>query len=617
MMRHDDDEEEFYEVKTQLAAVERERDHAFDELREIKRRISKNDLKDHEINSLKEFLQDANRGLKIKDETIDSLKAKLKQVESKLAEKDAYVLKTRDELQSLKAALSKKEGLLSDGKRRIEELEAELERRKESEAKLLESSTLLEKSKLDVDSIRKKMRLLEEENQRKDRAVREEIERLKYELQVEREFITRFEKGDKSAFRETRLLFDEIGILKKELRSALEAEETGKNAMDDLALALSEVATESKQAKEKLVSIEQQLKAAKEEVENLKKMVSETKKENDKLENTIDRLRLEAEDSLLAWNQKEMEFIKCIKEADDAKAAVQEENDQLKEQKRDAQDSCNASRDELKKLRDILKQALNEANVAQEAASLAREENAYLKDSLAEKDRALVTLARETERLRIHENEANEAIMELKRIIAAGSKKEAAKVEKEIKEQKKAAAKKEQEPVVSDCIEKERRLSSSFSFGLNNIWPATVATKANKDADEDPEEDDVLVDSIFDLVESPVKEPPDPASATATAPAPAPVPSSHRRTASACTDEGNSFNFENFDEAQHFDDMDIDRNSHGKKKALLRRFGDLLGRKITHPPPHPSKDVPKDLPHPPKDIPKDLPHPPDRDIQVV
>ncbi|KAJ6413641.1 hypothetical protein OIU84_006444 [Salix udensis] len=82
------------------------------------------------------------------------------------------------------------------------------------------------------------------------------------------------------------------------------------------------------------------------------------------------------------------------------------------------------AKQENQKVRDILKQALNEANVAKEAAGIARDENSQLKDVLAEKDNALVFITQENENLRINEAANLEEIKELKKFLSEASEKE-------------------------------------------------------------------------------------------------------------------------------------------------------------------------------------------------
>ncbi|KAK9713081.1 hypothetical protein RND81_06G001600 [Saponaria officinalis] len=445
--------------------------------------------------------------------------------------------------------------------------------------------------KLETISLHEKIKTLEEEMTQKDnKASSQQVKATENGVMV-------VERG-KYATIETKTLLNEVDFLKTELKRAMEAEETKDKALEDLALALKEVASESSQAKEKLGLTQQQLETVKEEAVSLKKMnksteakyealLKELKRENDRLTNIVNRLRLEAEDSLLAWSGKEIEFVKCIKKAENEKNLIQVEYNKLMQSLREAEEISEKSKEESKNLRDILKQALNEANVAKEAASLARTENSYLKDSLAEKDKALISLAQETERLRISEAEANESIKELKRVITSGSKKEVAKLEKESKELKKVG-KKEAGADTPEKEVKERKLSSTFSFDLNQFWPSLpgLTAKPSKELEEENDKDDALGGSIFDLVETPERD----------------SPPCHRRTSSGCssTDDDTNMGFENFDEDAHYDDMDAERNSHGKKKALLRRFGDLLKRKNSHPPkdsPHPTP--PKDSPHPP------------------
>uniref|UniRef100_A0A803MCL9 Uncharacterized protein n=1 Tax=Chenopodium quinoa TaxID=63459 RepID=A0A803MCL9_CHEQI len=582
MISYDDIQEELNKVKARLSLTERERDHPFNEMREIKMQMDNAD-----INNVKEALREANRELQIKDKTIKSLRSevdKLKQLEFKLIETEASLQTVKEETISFKSSLAQAEASLSDSRKKVDELEVEVGRRKDSEEKLSES-VAAQTSQIEQSNV-----LLEES---------------KLQVSVHKENAFRGYGRYETASVETKTLLDEIDILKNELKLAMEAEDNSKKAMDDLAVALKEVAIESNQAKEKLTSTEQQLEAMNEEAVNLKKMVKSTeetyeallkasKKENDMLKNTVDRLRLEAEESLLAWNDREIQFVNCIKTTDDEKNTAQEECNKLTKLLSEAEGMNEKSKEENKNLRDILKQALSEANVAKEVSSLARAENSYLKDALVEKDKALITLAQETERLRINEAESNDTIKELKRIITSGSKKEVAKLEKENKEQKKEKENKDQKKekenkeqkkvakkeTAAENTEKDakecRRLSSTFSFDLNQFWPSIpgMACKSSKDIDEDPDEDDALGGSIFDLVGSPVKD-------------------YHRQTTSSCSSEENLV-FDNFDEDAQFDDMEMDRASQGKRKALLRRFGDLLRRKNSHPP--------KDLPHPPKDV---------------
>ncbi|GMH25304.1 hypothetical protein Nepgr_027147 [Nepenthes gracilis] len=475
-----------------------------------------------------------------------------------------------------KSSVANEASSFSESMGRIEDLEAEIERRKESEAKLFDSYAtqtaeleqamiLLEKSKVENTGLREKLRSSEENVQ----AMREEIGRLNTELLKERENLALALQSEKAGSARAQNLLHEMGLRKNELRLAMEAEEKSKRAMDSLAMALKEVATEANHAKKQLSTTEEQLQIVKEEAEGLKSMLvtmednyktqlNDTKKENDQLKNTADRLRLEALEALLSWNEKEIEFVKCIKKTEEEKAAALGENRRLKESLSYAEAIEQKAKDENQKLRDILKQALNEANVAKEAAGIARAENSQLKDSLAEKDKALVALAQENECLKINEAAAGKNIEELKRVISSGSKKELKSWEKSLDE-KEGKNKHEM-----DNQKGSRRLSLDLKdLRLPGVVPGIPARP--KDRDDDSDKDDALTDSIFDLVEAWPKVP------------------HRRRTSSSCTEDGKNINFpdefDGHDVPQFVDDLEIDRSSQSKKWVLLRKFGDILRRK--------------------------------------
>ena len=76
------------------------------------------------------------------------------------------------------------------------------------------------------------------------------------------------------------------------------------------------------------------------------------------------------------------------------------------------------AKDENQKVRDILKQAISEANVAKEAAGIARAENSNLKDALLDKEEELQFALKEVERVKANEALANENVKKLKRLLS-------------------------------------------------------------------------------------------------------------------------------------------------------------------------------------------------------
>ncbi|CAH9143080.1 unnamed protein product [Cuscuta epithymum] len=352
-------EEEIKLLREQLGCLEAERDRALDELREMKQVVN-------ETNYLREILYSTQKELHDKSVNMENLRAELDKaaVEREVAEE-----KLREGLSNAEASAARSRQMLSDLTSRIKELEVELENKKSSESKTLIS---LEHAKLEVESLNEKIKLMEESGQPK--AIIEERENV--------------------ASLTIKSLRQEVASLKCELKSATEAEEKSKKAMDGLALALKEVAGEAIEAKEdvklKLSATQLELDQVKRENTKLKERikrkeeryqreVEEARKEMEVHKNTVERLRLEAEETLLAWNGKEVGFVSCIKRA---------------EEERD-----DAHRESVR-LRDLLKQAISEANAAKAAANIAIDENSKLKDALADKEGALLLLIRENERLK-------------------------------------------------------------------------------------------------------------------------------------------------------------------------------------------------------------------------
>ncbi|OIT33205.1 PREDICTED: putative WEB family protein At1g65010, chloroplastic [Nicotiana attenuata] len=586
-------EEELKETKEQLNFVEGEKNRAIHELKEMRQVANEANKKLNEglspkkageliaeLKALKELNSKTQEELKIKDKNIESLRMELERVkkyEVKLAEKDAMLGGLREEMNHVKATEVQATEQLSVFKKKVKELEVELEQRKLSESKIydsFESQTRqfeqakieLEESKLEMASLREKVESLETSSKKNSgrlngfsngeiaNSVKKELESLNYELALAKEDVANAQEREKIALSKAKNLNDEISLLKNEVKLASEAEEKSRKAMDDLALALKEVATEASEAKEKLSATQLELEQVKEEAGKLKEMVrntearyqkllDEAKKETDLYRNTADRLRLETEESLLAWNGKEMGFITCIKRAEEERTLAQRETERLAESLKAAEDTTKAAKEEKYKLRDILKQAINEANAAKAAAGLARDENSQLKDRLAEKEEALHFLSRENERLRTNTPAAHETVNEFKRLPPSSS------TEFRTKE------------MVEEHIE-DHNIKKSFSADLRELKLRKV---------DDSEKDETLKGSIFD-----------PTSVTPKSEPHTPHSLSHRRRASspALADDAGKPNTN--PDFNHSDESDSDKNSSSRRKALFRKVGDLIMRKSFH-----------------------------------
>lgn len=360
-------EEEIRVLREQLDCAEGERNQVVDELKEMREAVQ-------EANYLKEMLCSARQELNAKDRNVECLKSEVEKAKQ-------VIERLREAMENAEEAARDS---VCDHRRRIQELEDEVEKRKFSESKILvtfeQNKIELEAGKREMGALYEKIKLME--SCCNGEAAMKELEAAK--------------ESEKVALLKIKSLTDEVASLKNELKQATEAEEKSRKAMDTLASALKEVAEEATEAKEtvklKLGATQMELDQVKKENVKLKERVieiedkyrkdlEEAKKEMEIHRNAAERVRLEAEETLLAWNGKEMGFVSCIKRA---------------EEERD-----NAQRESIR-LRDILKQAISEANAAKAAANIAIDENSKLKDALEDKEDALHFLAQENERLKIN-----------------------------------------------------------------------------------------------------------------------------------------------------------------------------------------------------------------------
>ncbi|XP_010437130.1 PREDICTED: WEB family protein At5g16730, chloroplastic-like [Camelina sativa] len=568
---------------------------------------------------------------------------------TKVADIDTELFKMKasleNEVVSLKAELLKKDTLMKN-------LEAEVEKSKELEKQLLDSfeeksreleetKALVEESKVEIASLKERIDTSynsqdsSEDEDEDDSSVQDfDIESIKIEMESTKESLAKaHESAEASSLRVSDLL-EEMKSVKNELQSATDAEMTSKKAMDDLALALKEVATDCSQAKEKLVTAETELEASRLESQQWKEKHDEVRKEAELLKNTSERLRIEAEESLLAWNGKESVFVSCIKRGEDEKNSLLDENNRLLEALVAAENLSKKAKDENHKVRDILKQAINEANVAKEAAGIARAENSNLKDALLDKEDELEFALKEIERVKVNEALANDNVKKLKKLLSEievameeekhrslsrqeslhkdvevvvekkieekekkEEKKENKKEKKESKKEKKEHSEKKEEKEKKEQTHQnidKKMIGKTCSFSImklghhnynhskHNKETALVEeeiTKASNGGNHQQENSDgsgegsspssdsyLFKGSIFDVAETPHAQ-------------------THHKRRSSCTfleevETMNPEDLENLD-GNHLEEGEL--NDKGavarKKKAFIRRFGDLLVRR--------------------------------------
>ncbi|XP_042475571.1 putative WEB family protein At1g65010, chloroplastic [Macadamia integrifolia] len=367
-----------------------------------------------ELESVKESLANSREQLEIKDTNLKALRIELEKpnyLAVELEKKEESLMKLKEDLTNTKDSESK-------AKMKLQMVEDERDKAKESESKMLilltlqtkqleQTKILLEESKLEITCLNEKVEYLTRSAEK--RSTENTLSQSKAQA-----------------------LAQEFNLLRTELKLATDTEEKYRKAMDDLALALTEVSMEANEAKGKLISSQSERENAMREVEHLKKitksteekyleLLSEARNEINQIKDEAERLRSEAEESNLAWNRKELGFINCIKGTEEEFHEMKQENSRLLESIEEAEHMTKVSKGETNKLRDILKQALNEANVAKEVAEIARAENYQLKDSLEEKDITSLDLSRENEHLRINGAVALENIKNLKRLLSAAT----------------------------------------------------------------------------------------------------------------------------------------------------------------------------------------------------
>lgn len=567
---------------------------------------------------------------------------KVADIDTELYKMKASLESRENEVVSLKAELLKKDTLMKN-------LEAEVEKGKELEKKLLDSfkeqskeleetKALVEESRVEIASLKERIDTSyhsqdsSEEEEEDDSSVQDfDIESMKIEMESTKESLSQAQEAAEASSLKISDLLEEMKSVKNELKSATDAEMTSNKAMDDLALALKEVATDCSQTKEKLAIAETELEAVRVESQQWKEKHEEVRKEAELLKNTSERLRIEAEESLLAWNGKESVFVSCIKRGEDEKNSLLDENNRLLEALVAAENLSKKAKEENHKVRDILKQAINEANVAKEAAGIARAENSNLKDALLDKEDELQFALKEIERVKVNEAVANDNVKKLKKLLSEievameeekhrslsrqesmqkdvevvekkveekekkEEKKENKKEKKESKKEKKEQSEKKEEKEKTEQTHQnidKKMIGKTCSFNImklahhnhnhkhNKETTAEEETKASKangwnhqeNSDESgegnsPSSDSYLFKgSIFDVAETPQAQ-------------------MHHKRRSSCTflEEVETINPEDLEnlDGNHLEEGEL--NDKGavarKKKAFIRRFGDLLVRR--------------------------------------
>ncbi|KAL5219486.1 hypothetical protein ABZP36_020170 [Zizania latifolia] len=324
--------------------------------------------------------------------------------QSRPADMDQQVAELRGELRKVREERDRAHRVLevsewkalasANDRTTIEMLEAELDASRESEKRMLESLALQTKQ-LEVTKI--------------------ELEEARLEIASMHETVQKLEASAPVAAVTPRGRYDrDYHRARAELRLLLVSEEKNKKAMEELVLALKEVNGELHATRQQLARAQHEAETARFESDRLHISL---KRKDDKLRalsEEVVRLRADAEESFAAWRGKESGFTSCMKSTEAELFDVRRENARLLESQR-------SGRDEIAKLRDILKQAVKDTKVVKEALEEAREENALLKEMLGDKDTAVKCSKQELECLRVTEAAARDSVKELQSLLVATS----------------------------------------------------------------------------------------------------------------------------------------------------------------------------------------------------
>lgn len=475
---------------------------------------------------------------------VSEMQQELSRLQEELKKEKEEKSRGLQELSELKKRVqSQTDGNESLGKSGVVMLEKEVQKAKVSERKMLESlvsqtkqleqtKISLEEAKLEIRSLQESIRGLQGSAVSASRSSRNLGKHL-----------------DKNGPSDVVRAEEEIGKLRNELKLAMEAEEKSKKAMDDLAIALKEVTTEANQVKERFTRTKSELENVKAEVESSKTLLQTMEEKVQLASEESERLKLELEESTAAWNLKENGFINCVKVSEEEIAKLDQENSKLS-------DSLRVAREENFKLRDIIKQAINEATVVKEALEIARNENSQLKDLLSEKENALQSIRQDYECLKVSEAAALGSVKELKSLLAATSTVDSSK----------------SVPLFETGSFSQPKESTNDSGGTKGIfrlpsgrWKSEKPRIQNgrRHSIGEPEK---FKGSAFDMAGSPEQRDRMLASLSNVSDA--------RIVSSMVVDD-----LLDSDEFDHIDRIDNAPLKQKKKRTILRRFGDMLRRK--------------------------------------
>ncbi|XP_021656601.2 WEB family protein At3g02930, chloroplastic [Hevea brasiliensis] len=395
---------------------------------------------------------------RFKDE-IETLKQELEKArvfEDKFIEREASIEQLNVELEAAKMAESYARSLVEEWKSRVEELEMQLEESNKLERsaskslcsvmKQLEGNNdLLHDAESEIAALKDKVGLFEmtiaklkgnlEESEHCLGVAKEEIselakkvESLNSDLDIVKEEKAQALNNEKLAASSVQSLLEERNKLINELEYSRDEEEKSKKAMESLASALHEVSAEAREAKEKLLSGQEEHKNYETQIEDLRlvlteanqryeTMLDDAKHEIDLLKNNILESKNEFQNSKTEWEQKEQNLMNRVKKSEEEHSSLEREIDRLVNLLRQTEEEACATREEEAQLKDSLKEVEAEVISLQEALGESNVEGMKLKKSLLDKENDLQNLFQENEELRTREAISLKKVEELSNLL--------------------------------------------------------------------------------------------------------------------------------------------------------------------------------------------------------
>uniref|UniRef100_K4AJI3 WEB family protein n=1 Tax=Setaria italica TaxID=4555 RepID=K4AJI3_SETIT len=238
------------------------------------------------------------------------------------------------------------------------------------------------------------------------------IDRLRSEHQLLLEAHQQVVVAEYTASAQAGHLTEDKSRLLKELDDTRDERDKVKKAVEDLAVALREVSSEAREAKERVL-------AKQAELDNAQIQISELKAT---MKNAEDRYKSSKDE----WISKEAGFVDMLKRSDDGMSSIQTEMNRLTESLRVAEKEAQELKADkaqlLNKLQEFEFQAMNTSSSAEEAKA----ESSHLKDLLSFKDKELLALNHEVTELRLRERTASEKVTELSKLLAEVAARKAA-----------------------------------------------------------------------------------------------------------------------------------------------------------------------------------------------